>query len=44
MAEVLAKTTRHVNPVLQVKDIAVYAPLDSPVKIVDMVNKKYPPY
>lgn len=44
VVEVLAKTTPPVIPVLQVKDIAVYAPLDSLVKTVKMVNKKYPPH
>ena len=42
MVEVLAKTTPLVSPVLQVKDIAVYARLDSSVKIANMVNNKYP--
>ena len=44
MVEVLAKTMPPVIPVLQVKDIVVYASLDSLVKTVKMVNKKYPPY
>ena len=40
MVEVLAETTPHVNPVLQVKDIAVYAPLDLLVRIVKKVNNR----
>ena len=44
VVEAPAKTTPNVNPVLQVKDIAVYAPLDSLVKIVNMVNKEYLPH
>lgn len=39
--QVLAETTPHVNQVSQVKDTAVYAPLDSPVKIVNMVRNIY---
>jgi len=42
VVDVHAKTTPPVIPVSQVKDIAVYAPLDSLVKTVKMVNKKYP--
>ena len=37
----LARTTQLVNPVLQVKDTAVYALLDLLVKTVHMVGNKY---